>query len=538
MIRLDMSEFQDIGSISRLVGERHSGAPGGTLVDKIRENPFSVLLLDELEKAHPRVWDLFLQVFDDGRMTDSNGRMADFRHAIIILTSNLGATIANEAGIGFTSTSGGFSAQDVMRVVNRTFRREFLNRLDRVVVFQPLGRKTMRVILQKELEKALGRRGLRSKQWAVEWEDSALEFLLSEGFTPDLGARPLRRAIERHLLAPLSMTMVQNQAPDGEQFLFVRSDGEALSVEFVDPDSELSDDHAPDAVVTDPAAEMSLAALMLSSRVPENATAYLVHQFDEVSARTSGKEWEEAKSAYLNEINSEKFWSRDDRHHVLDRVELIDRLDSAVSVLGKLTRRLKQHPGNRKLIKSVAGRLYVVKEGLEDIDQNRPTQAYLGLRLVSGDVDKEGSEDCLDALEHMYRRWAKDRGMRMIEIDADKSRYAVLFKVSGFGSLGILQRESGLHVFETPKGKSSFDRIRARVEVTGVPVKTPASEVDKAEVATSLLDAAAGPVEIVRRYRRMPSPLVRDSVRNWRSGRLDSVLAGNFDVIGALVTAD
>ena len=238
MLRLDMSEFQTPDSLARLLGQSDQEHDSATsLVQRIRQQPFSVVLLDEFEKAHANVWDLFLQVFDDGRLTDRQGNLADFRHAIIVLTSNLGATISNEAGIGFVGTAGQFSSGEVMRVVNRTFRREFINRLDRVVVFKPLSREIMRGILRKELDKALSRRGFQSKAWAVEWEDSAIEFLLAKGFTPDLGARPLRRAIERYLLAPLSITIVENRTPEGEQFLFVRSDGGTLRVEFIDPDA-------------------------------------------------------------------------------------------------------------------------------------------------------------------------------------------------------------------------------------------------------------------------------------------------------------
>ena len=158
---------------------------------RIRRQPFSVVLLDEFEKADPSVWDLFLQVFDDGRLSDPRGEPADFRHAVIIMTSNLGAKISSGAGVGFSPTSGGFAAGSVEQAVARAFRPEFLNRIDRTVVFRPLSRPIMREILSGELESVLARRGLRGRQWAVEFDDSALEFLLAEGFTPDLGARPL-----------------------------------------------------------------------------------------------------------------------------------------------------------------------------------------------------------------------------------------------------------------------------------------------------------------------------------------------------------
>ena len=118
-----------------------------------------MLLLDEFEKAHENVWDVFLQVFDDGRLTDVNGRTVDLRHCVIILTSNLGSAIPRGPGVGFTGRAGAFDAATVTKSVERSFRPEFLNRLDRVVVFQPLGREIMRSLLEKELDDVLRRRG-------------------------------------------------------------------------------------------------------------------------------------------------------------------------------------------------------------------------------------------------------------------------------------------------------------------------------------------------------------------------------------------
>jgi len=221
MIRLDMTELAQEMAIGRILGEPVPDAGHVALVDRIRTQPFSVVLLDEFEKAHPAVWDLFLQVFDDGRLTDRRGRTADFRHAILILTSNLGGQVPAGATLGFSDESGRFSAGSVERAVGRAFRKEFLNRIDRVIVFRPLARDTMRQVLKKQLRESFSRRGLRNRQWAVEWDEAALEFLLERGFTVDLGARPLQRAIERYVLAPLARTIVDHEVPHGDQFLFV-----------------------------------------------------------------------------------------------------------------------------------------------------------------------------------------------------------------------------------------------------------------------------------------------------------------------------
>ncbi|MEQ1834179.1 MAG: AAA family ATPase, partial [Candidatus Eisenbacteria bacterium] len=236
LLRLDMSELSDGFGLERVTGAA-TNAGGGSLAAAIRRQPFSVVLLDEFEKAHPRVWNLFLQVFDDGRLTDAAGETADFRNSIIILTSNLGATLASGERLGFAEGGDGFSATAVERSVARAFAPELRNRLDRIVVFRPFTRDVMRRILHKEIADASARRGLRRRDWAVEIEEGALDFLLDRGFTTDLGARPLKRSLERYLLAPLARTIVERRVPEGDQFLFVRTDGDALAVEFVDPDA-------------------------------------------------------------------------------------------------------------------------------------------------------------------------------------------------------------------------------------------------------------------------------------------------------------
>ena len=241
MIRLDMSEFQTHESIGKILGQ---SAPrrieADSLISRVRKQPFSVLLLDEFEKSHPMIWDLFLQAFDEGRLTDAMGQVADLRHCLIILTSNLGATAHRSLGLGFAPQADVFSKEQVMRAISQTYRPEFQNRLDKVIVFRPLTRELMRGILKKELAALLDRRGLKDRAWAIEWESSALEFLLEKGFSPEMGARPLKRAIDQYVVAPLAAIIVEKRFPEGEQFLFVRSNGKGIQAEFVDPDADVA----------------------------------------------------------------------------------------------------------------------------------------------------------------------------------------------------------------------------------------------------------------------------------------------------------
>ncbi|MGD8212701.1 MAG: AAA family ATPase, partial [Desulfobacterales bacterium] len=346
MIRLDMSEFKTTESEDRILGsaakDGFSGA--GALVNEIGKQPFSVVLLDEFEKAHPNIWDLFLQVFDDGRLTDRLGNTANFRYAIIILTSNLGATIKPGDGIGFNPDVSSFSMHQVKKAIGSTFRREFVNRLDRVVIFHPFNRAVMREILSKELDNVLERRGLRNREWAVEWEESAINFLLEKGFTRDLGARPLKRAIEKHLLAPLSITIVNHQHPEGDQFLFVRSDNNSIEVEFIDPDAPLS--VPTDSESLQPVEEVTFLTpgvkkMILAAEGLKAEADHLEEIYSNINQSVQSPDWLSLKSKALQQISDPDFWQRPDCYAVLGQAEFMDRIEAAIKTAGFLLNRLK-----------------------------------------------------------------------------------------------------------------------------------------------------------------------------------------------------
>jgi ATP-dependent Clp protease ATP-binding subunit ClpC len=177
----------------------------------VREQPFSVILLDEIVKAHPNIFDLFLQVFDDGRLTDSQGRLADFRHTIIIMTSNLASAFSPGGPLGFDGDEGDSlaSPQGALREVKRFFRPEFINRIDRTVVFRPLRSNIMGQIAQRELGKVLMRSGLLRRKLVVDIEPSVVDFLMAQGFSQAFGARPLKRAVEAEVLLPVAREIVR-----------------------------------------------------------------------------------------------------------------------------------------------------------------------------------------------------------------------------------------------------------------------------------------------------------------------------------------
>jgi len=241
LIQIDMSEYMEKHNVSRLIG-----APpgyigyeeGGQLTEKIRRRPYAVVLLDEIEKAHPDVFNMLLQIMEEGRLTDSFGRHVDFKNVILIMTSNIGADmIKNQGGMGFVKATGEETYEQMkerlMAVVERHFRPEFLNRLDDIIVLRHLTREDLREIVDLEFSYVADR--LRERGLSVELSSEAKEFLIDKGYSPEFGARPLRRAIENHVEDPLAEELLRKQFKEGTRIIIkVRDDH--LYFEFVEPD--------------------------------------------------------------------------------------------------------------------------------------------------------------------------------------------------------------------------------------------------------------------------------------------------------------
>ena len=230
MIRIDMSEYMEKHAVSRLVGAPPGyigHEEGGQLTEALRRHPYAVVLLDEVEKAHPEVFNILLQVLDDGRLTDSQGRTVDCRNAIFILTSNIGSRhIAEQAGFGLTEGV----REAVMTDLRGHFRPEFLNRIDEVVLFRPLGEEQVAIIAGLLLQGLNAR--LATKRIRLELTPEALAWIAARGFDIVYGARPLRRFLQRELETPLARDLLGGKIPDGS-LVRVRREQEALAFEVV-----------------------------------------------------------------------------------------------------------------------------------------------------------------------------------------------------------------------------------------------------------------------------------------------------------------
>lgn len=240
LIRIDMSEYMEKYSVSRLIGS----APGyigyeegGQLTEKVRRKPYSIVLLDEIEKAHPDVYNIFLQVFDDGRLTDGGGRTIDFKNTIIIMTSNIGARDIQNYGHGLGFGSGDDNPDEtnkaiVDKALKKAFSPEFLNRIDDIITFNSLSRDNIHKIIDIELDGLYKR--IAEHKYSLTLTDKAKDFLTDKGYDPKFGARPLKRAIQKYLEDELAELLLETEVKEGDEIVAdVSDDGEKLNLQCI-----------------------------------------------------------------------------------------------------------------------------------------------------------------------------------------------------------------------------------------------------------------------------------------------------------------
>jgi ATP-dependent Clp protease ATP-binding subunit ClpC len=224
LLRIDMSEYREQHTTARLFGAPPGYVgyeEGGQLTEAVRRRPYRVILFDEIEKAHPDVWNALLQILDDGRLTDGQGRTVDFRNTVIIMTSNLGTEFAKRGGtLGFVPMEGEEHVANhdkIEKALKDTFRPEFLNRVDEIIIFSPLSVEEVEEIVDLQMEDITTR--LEEQGLTVALTDAARKWLAQQGYDPAFGARPLRRALQKYVESPLSVRLLRSDFPAGSHVL-------------------------------------------------------------------------------------------------------------------------------------------------------------------------------------------------------------------------------------------------------------------------------------------------------------------------------
>jgi ATP-dependent Clp protease ATP-binding subunit ClpA len=226
IIRVDMSEYMEKHAVSKMIGSPPGYIgyeEGGQLTEQVRRRPYSVVLFDEIEKAHPEVFNILLQLLDDGRLTDAKGRVVNFKNTIIIMTSNLGNQLLKEVSLGFEDKSLKGEAkineekmkESVLEALKVQFKPEFINRLDEIIIFHPLAKKEIEKIIDIQLE--IVRKRLVDKRIKLEFTEALKKYLAEKGFDPQFGARPLKRVIQNEILDDLALQIIEGKVKEADK---------------------------------------------------------------------------------------------------------------------------------------------------------------------------------------------------------------------------------------------------------------------------------------------------------------------------------
>ena len=487
LIRLDMSEFKTGLSVPDLLAQ---------LTEKQRRQSFTVLLLDEIEKASPLVFDLFLQVFDDARLTDASGRSVDLHNTIIIMTSNIGTELADGRGsLGFLNQgepAAEREASRVARAVEEYFRPEFINRLDSIVVFKPLGVEEARRIARRELGKALLREGVLRRNILLDFRDEVLDVLVRDGFSQAFGARPLQRAIKRLVLLPLARQIAAQPAA-GEQLLELCVRDGQIAAEIIpvnaaaapEPEEEALKELHERLVVTDAA---SGRARTMDLRTLTGAIAGLRARIEEHIAGPRYQALAARSAELLEQTRGPSFWDDNERaRQIMTAIYAFERVTDHFAALRNRAERLVETAEQIRRHGDATGpaRLAAQYEQLErDV-------ALAALELLAGEGDGLASDAvflCVTPyaagharepgewpteLATLYRRWAERKGHEVALVSEPGA--PPILRLAGANLRGILRGESGIHKHqcEPTEGRERSrgrPQVRlARVELLPVP---------------------------------------------------------------------
>lgn len=436
MVRFDMSEYSDPAAVRRLIGMPGMGREGGEgeLTRAVRAQPFCVLLLDEFEKADPQIFDIFLQVLGEGRLTDASGATTSFQNAIVIMTSNLGASAREQRGIGLAPggrrepdgaegdaglapPSGRLAPHDYwQRKVEQHFRPEFVNRIDQIVSFKALDEGAMRTIASREIGEVLLRQGFVRRNVLVEIDDNVIDLLLEQGFTATYGARPLKRAIERLLVLPLARYLAARDKP-GADLLRLRRAGDRIELQaatLADSSADVLLEGAGDSVRRRRLDDKGLAQGFADQRRK-------LHDLAESAAVAA---MADERATALAETNRPSFWDDGDRaRRTLARFYTLDRLLKRLQQLRDRAEYLEELANlvQRQRDPRYRGDLAGSYEGLHrdlaflevellcaHLEDNH--KAVVRVRRVGAPARGDEGEPWTTALAAMYLRWGARKG--------------------------------------------------------------------------------------------------------------------------------
>ncbi|MBA3947183.1 MAG: AAA family ATPase [Herpetosiphonaceae bacterium] len=552
MLRFDMSEYADEDALPRLIGTAWKTDSEGELTRRVREQPFCVVLFDEIEKGHRRVFDALLQVLGEGRLTDASGRTADFRNAIIIMTSNLGASRREMQNIGFAQSATAEDESDArmrahfVKEAESFFRPEFFNRIDRIIAFRPLSLESMALITRRELGKLLMREGIVRRNLLVEIDDAVIEQLLRAGFHPLYGARPLQREIERMVILPLARLLVEQGADQHHLLHFgVREDTIHLSLVPLETPEDVADS-LPAQPPADRRLETDLSSVLRMVReLREHCDA---EEFTPVVQQLRRE-----VSTLLRQTHEPTFWdtpatAREVLSRVYDLERVLKRLDNIrerIEYLEEKGRQIRAYRDRRG-----------VPELARDVELLRAELQYLQMELAGAGAG-QGHDQVLvritpvghngaawaTQLLHMYGAWAQHKGYEhtlwnpLEEIEHKDGKRAnqllptAVLWIKGHNVFEFLRGEAGLHKLNNLTADDR-QRILARINTLAVTAPHAPANGEELHRMLSALPISSSTEQgndqdaLVRVYNQGRHRFVRDPRTNLRLTDLSAILDG------------
>lgn len=576
LVRLDMSEYARPDGASLLLG---SPDDGKGLLARVRQQPFSVILLDEIEKAHPVVFDLLLQLFDAGRLSTPDGETFNFKQAVIILTSNLGAGEPPPGGFGFVEAERPTAEDWIEQSVGEFFRPEFVNRLGRIVVFDPLDRADVRKLAQREIGAVLLRSGITRRRLQVDIDRAVVDLLARVGYDPRYGARPLKRAVERVVLGPLAHVLSETPVSAGTGVIQILPAGDRVRV------IPIRDDRA--------GRQQEVAAVRLADPFDGKATkataetlkrwlVELAAEVDQTRAEHERRGVAARRSAIVAETAAPGFWDDPVRaREALAELYQAERTSEALAAvveeatrIAAETRRAGRATGSAEIAR-LAGEIErcrrqatILRFAILCDSRLQRADAF----LVYDAIDGQASEH-VRQLADSHSAWARRLGFDVVEVHEERAGKGVarqiVLQINGAAVYGMLEGEDGLHeilpdakspsrlvrvtvmpvpcagpdeeMMEVVVGAGKRPEVQATHRQTGqtITIRPTAGTADIGMLARELLaaemarqdrlHAGAAPQEVVRRWWLGSKPSVRDPRTGVAVARIKDVLQGDID---------
>jgi ATP-dependent Clp protease ATP-binding subunit ClpC len=548
LLRFDLSELKDYHSFQQLIGDPRDATVPARLLDPVRAQPFQVVLLDEIEKAHQNVWDLLLPLLDEGRLTPPSGVAVDFRRTIVIATSNVGAEEANKS-VGFGADADLQRSKRTRQALDQHFRPEFLNRFQHIVVFHALDAKQVQSVARQELVRVLQREGITGRNLAVDVDDAVIAKIVERGYDRRWGARGLKRELQQRIVLPLAVTIMEQGVEPG-QLIKVRTDGGRIQISVVDT--------APSIAARAERRPVKVASRTLDAEGWRAFAKELRDRIDGIGQGSGEAGWR-AEIVRLEQVRDDpRFWQDPDAAaRMLRDLDLNTRRAGRLDRLRERLDSIALEDRSRGAVELAADRLTRLEEAVEEARRdlvvfgpNGHWDALVEVSAVAGQLLAR------DWMVGQISRWAEHKHMIVDWLRDPIADESAFFAVRGPHAYGWLRAESGLHrvrkgdqtaaarIRVAPwddrpaesaeilehralKKEGTFSgRLRSRLSLGPVTLQNGRTLQENRELAGEVLAAWLGAPppsdEVLRRYDVDP-PMIRDHRTGWQSQRPDAL---------------